>query len=147
MMLRKAVTLLELLTVVLIIGILVALTLPRYSTMRERAMDKEAVANLKLIQAAEKIYRMEENCYYPTGDDADGGEINSFLRLQLPTSGNWDYSIPDTGGGSDFAAEADRRNPPGNWDREYSIDKDDDEACCCPRTSVCPSSDWCSSCP
>jgi type II secretory pathway pseudopilin PulG len=145
----RSVTLLELLTVLLIIGILVALTIPRFSAMRERALDKEARANLKLIQAAEKIYRMETLIYYPTGSDADTSGINTNLRLDLPAGAkaNWNYSIDDTGGGNNFDAVAARNNPPTNWDRNYSLDRDDDSACCCPKTSVCPSQDWCGSCP
>jgi type II secretory pathway pseudopilin PulG len=128
----RSVTLLELLTVVLIIGILVALTIPRFSTMRERALDKEAKANLKLVQAAEKIYRLENLIYYPTGEDADTAGINANLRLDLQTgaNANWDYSINDTGGGNNFDAVGGRNNPPSGWNREYSLDNDDDEACC-----------------
>ncbi|MGD9015336.1 MAG: hypothetical protein PVI33_04875 [Candidatus Omnitrophota bacterium] len=128
----RSVTLLELLTVVLIIGILVALTIPRFSAMRERALDKEAKANLKLIQAAEKIYRMEALIYYPTGENADTAGINTNLRLDLSTDAdaNWNYSIDDTGGGNNFDAVAARNNPPSGWNREYSLDRNDSEACC-----------------
>jgi len=58
----------------------------------EKAIDKEAIANLKLIQAAEKIYRMEIGGYYAsTPPHIDN--INTNLRLELPAGSDrkWDY--------------------------------------------------------
>jgi hypothetical protein len=107
--------------------------------MKERALDREAKANLKLIQAAEKIYRMEVTWFYPKGETADTDGINSFLRLFLPTGEkrNWSYSIPDTGGGSDFSASATRNLDSGHtWYRVFRINKDGDPCCV---TGPCPS--------
>ncbi|MFH1678311.1 MAG: prepilin-type N-terminal cleavage/methylation domain-containing protein [Candidatus Omnitrophota bacterium] len=142
----KAVTLLEILVVVVIVAILAALGLPRFSTMKERALDKEAGANLKLIQAAEKIYRMENSIYYPSGVGADTTAINTVLRLSLP-SANWSYTIPDTGGGGNFDGRATRDSPPAGWGRNWRIDFNDENACCCPRALPCLTADWCASCP
>jgi len=152
----RAVTLLEILTVIIIIGILVALALPNFGTMKERALDREAKANLKLIQAAEKIYRMEAGFYYPK--DADNfetniGTINTNLRLSL-TERNWDYSVtggdPGTATPEAGSATAARTGVSGSWTRTYYIRVKDDgseEACCCPDgdapDSVCPSQDHC----
>jgi len=60
----KGFTLVELLIVVVIVGILAALGLPQFTKAREHAMGKEAIVNLKLIAAAEKIYRMEASAYF-----------------------------------------------------------------------------------
>jgi len=89
---KKGVTLIELLIVIIIIGILVILSLPQYSQIRERAFDREAKANLRLIQAAERFYRLELGGYYAS---ADAGDININLKLSLPSTTNrkWDYSI------------------------------------------------------
>ena len=87
-----------------IIGILATLGLPQFSRTKERAIGKEAIANLKLIAAAEKIYRMEANAYYPipagtrsniAGDCSTDGAINGCLRLSLPSGAtrNWDYAV------------------------------------------------------
>lgn len=56
-------------------------------------MDKEAKANLALIQAAEKIYKMELGSYYPSsGNSTVIADINTFLRVDLPTGGlSWNY--------------------------------------------------------
>lgn len=98
-------TLLETIIVVVIIGILVAIALPNYYGMKERDFDKDGGANLKLIIAAQKIYRMETGNYdfrntgaatpdvinANTTDDID--KINSILRLSLPrgTTRIWNY--------------------------------------------------------
>lgn len=89
-------TLLETVIVVVIISILVAIALPSYYGMKERDHDKDAGANLKLIMAAQKIYRMETGVYdiEDSGTPAtDISNINSILRLSLPSGANriWDY--------------------------------------------------------
>lgn len=85
-------TLLEMLIVVVIIAVLAALALPNYFGMKEREYDRDAGANLKLIMAAQKIYRMETGVY----DARAYGNIdtiNNILRLSLPsgTTKLWDY--------------------------------------------------------
>jgi len=104
-------TLLELLITIIVVAILVALGVINYTGSRERAIGREARANLKLIAAAEKIYRMETGGYLP----ADTGtaqeciqNINTHLKLSLTsgTSRNWDYSV--TADVSTFTAYGDR---------------------------------------
>lgn len=72
-------------------------------------LDKEATVNLKLIQAAEKIYRMENTFYYPyTGyAPANTDSINTNLKLSLTTK-NWNYSIPTALTGTGTANRAGR---------------------------------------
>jgi prepilin-type N-terminal cleavage/methylation domain-containing protein len=93
---KKAFTLIELLIVIIVIGILAGLGLPQYLKAKERALDDEAIANLKLIQAAEKIYHMEANVYQACADEAC---LNTNLKLSLPggAARNWNYATSDTG--------------------------------------------------
>ena len=96
----EGMTLLEILAIIIIIGILAAIALPNFAPVREKVLDKEASASLKLIQAAEKIYRLETDFYYPhTGTKTDQGEINQNLKLSLPTdaSRKWNYTVKSGG--------------------------------------------------
>jgi len=102
-------TLIELLVVIIIIGVLATLGLTHYGGMREQTIDREAKANLSLIQAAQKIYHMEADSFYASTVDCDtvrnsltGIEgINDCLKLALPAAAghNWDYSTTNTGSG------------------------------------------------
>lgn len=96
----------EVFVVIVIIGILATLGITHYGSYKERTLDKEAQANLRLIKAAEKIYKMENSSYYPTiGSTTDVAAINDDLRLQLTTT-NWNYKID--GGAATFTGKAQR---------------------------------------
>jgi len=120
---KRAFTLLEILMVVMIVTILAGLGMPQYFKTRERALGNEAIANLKLIAAAEKIYRMENNQYYPASDtESNISNINNNLKLSL-VENNWHYSI--TGGASTFTAAADRLGSGGYFECSYTLANND----------------------
>jgi general secretion pathway protein G len=107
----KAFSLLELMVVLIIVGILATIAIVQFSGPKESALEKEAKANLKLIAAAEKIYRMESGTYISLADEA---AINQYLRLMLPhptTGKNWDYSV-GTASANAFDASAVRTSGP-----------------------------------
>jgi len=84
-------TLIEVLTVVVIIAILVAIALPSYVGMKEAEHNREAGASMRLIMAAQKIYRMETAQYWVGANETN---LNSNLRLSLPTDAGtaiWGY--------------------------------------------------------
>lgn len=86
---KQGFSLLELLVVIVIIGVLSTIGLSHYGAMKERTLDKEAAANLKLMQAAEKVYHLETGTYYTSTDTT---AINQELKLSLPvTSPDWQY--------------------------------------------------------
>ena len=94
---KKSFTLIELVIVVLIIGVLAVIGMPSYTKAKERVLDKEAKSNLALIQAAEKIYRMEAGHYYPpAGTDSAIASINTNLKLNLPSATSWSYAVTST---------------------------------------------------
>ncbi|MFA5411311.1 MAG: prepilin-type N-terminal cleavage/methylation domain-containing protein [Candidatus Omnitrophota bacterium] len=99
---ERSVTLLELLVVVAIVAILISLAWNYFGPARERFLDKEAVVNLKLIQVAEKIYKLEYKKYWDSGSISDPiYGLNPNLRLSLPADNNrnWNY-VTDTLGGA-----------------------------------------------
>ncbi|MFH1441887.1 MAG: prepilin-type N-terminal cleavage/methylation domain-containing protein [Candidatus Omnitrophota bacterium] len=106
----SAFTLLEIIVVVVILGILATLSVSQYTGARERALDREAQANLRLILAAERTYRME-NASNSYSANANIAGINRWLKLLLPrASSQWDYFTRTYSGDTDFCAEAVRRN-------------------------------------
>lgn len=113
----------ELIAVIIIIGVLATLAIPAFSVPRERALGKEAQANLRLIQAAQKIYNMDNGFYYPYAESGTQTQnnitlINSYLKLSIPTT-NWAYSV--SASGSIFTAQADRNST----SCLYTIDNND----------------------
>lgn len=90
-----------------IIAILAIVAVPNYTKAKEKALGKEALANLKIIAAAEKIYRVEETAYVECiCTDSNNCErtsptplgCNYLLKLDLNPE-NWEYSVNDAGGG------------------------------------------------
>ena len=119
---KKGFNLTELIVVVVVIAILAALALPNFGAFKEKSLDKEAKASLALIQAAEKIYKMETNDYFPNdgSSESDIDTINTYLKLSLPTSNaNWSYSVNANGGtgGYTTATHAGR-----TWSLPFSSD-------------------------
>jgi type II secretory pathway pseudopilin PulG len=131
---KLAITLIELVLVVIILAILVVVAIPRYTRTMERSIDREAYANLSLILAAEKIYRMRNNNQYwgPIGIDS-ATDINSNLGLELNEirfNYEIDASTPPTNPPT-FAATAARTV---GFTRTWSITQDMLE----PQCSGCP---------
>jgi len=97
---KLAFTLVELMIVVLVVAILATIGIPGYLKSKKRAIQKEGISSVKLIAAAERIYRMERDSYfyYPnSGAISTVGDINDNLKLFLNTS-NWTYTLTNTGG-------------------------------------------------
>lgn len=86
---RNGFTLIELILVVSTIITLALIAIPSYNKSKLKAMGKEAVSNLRLLAAAERIYRMENTVYTTCTDAAD---CNSKLKLMLNTA-NWLYAV------------------------------------------------------
>jgi len=127
--------LLELLLVVVIIGILASIALPNYTKSKEHALGKEAIANLKIIAAAERIAKLETGSYQICGcwNNGSGGSgtgdcgcnhptlgCNKVLNLDL-SANNWAYYVGMVGGGVDFHANAARQGSGGYYDCLYGV--------------------------
>ncbi len=107
----KGISLLEIIVVCVIVGILASLGLGSLTGPKEQTAEREAQANLKLIAAGEKVYRMELGGYRGCANTA---EVNNFLRLLLPvTNLNWEYKVvTNSPANTTFSARARRTSGP-----------------------------------
>ncbi|MDD5568368.1 MAG: prepilin-type N-terminal cleavage/methylation domain-containing protein [Candidatus Omnitrophica bacterium] len=96
---RRGFTLLEIILVVVVVTILATIAVPNYAKSKRKAIAKEAISSLKLIAAAERIYRMENDFYLTSCSCSDSETCkaestgcNALLKLMLNTT-NWLYSV------------------------------------------------------
>ncbi len=87
---------LELIITVIIITVMGAIAIPAFRVTQERALDNEAKANVKLIQAAQKIYSVEYGGYFAQSTNLG---INTNFRVSVPASlqRTWDYTTDAAG--------------------------------------------------
>lgn len=133
---KQGFTLVEVIIVIVILGILLSFAMPAYWVTQERALDKEAKANLKLIRAGERIYLIETGNYTSCTDTS---EVNSNLKLFIPTgsSPNWNYMVDNVtvGPPPTFTGKVKRNVTNG---RVWCIKQDTDE----PYDQTTPSCRW-----
>lgn len=124
-------TLIELIVILIIISILAAMALPMFAKTLETNRGQEAVAALRQIRTAERIYRTKEEFYYPhcvvhPGAESNVDTIRDVLKIFLEKRAdrNWDLSI-DTDALNSFSATATRiSGAPGYQGGKIMIDQD-----------------------
>ncbi len=99
----RSFTLIELIMVVVIIGVMVTFAAPAFRVTRDRVLENEANANLRLMQSAQRIYRMETGAFISCANEAC---LNTNLKLELPASSAWNYSAPLANGCSEANRDA-----------------------------------------
>jgi prepilin-type N-terminal cleavage/methylation domain-containing protein len=101
-------TLVEILIVIVIIGILAGLAVPKFMHAATKAKQTEAKQMLRQIYTLERAYRIENDEYWipPTGTVAGADAVDAFaeLGLELMPQARYEYSI--TGDQDHFEARA-----------------------------------------
>lgn len=114
--------------IVAIIITLASIAIPNYGKSKRRATQKEALVNIKLIAAAERIYRLESGDYYDCNCTTASNcatsvtGCNSLLRLMLNTE-NWGYNVTTGGAAGSKTADISATAKSGNC--TYSLSSAD----------------------
>ncbi|MCM8778695.1 MAG: prepilin-type N-terminal cleavage/methylation domain-containing protein [Candidatus Omnitrophica bacterium] len=96
---REGFTIIEIMTVVIIIAILATLAVPPLIKTMDAAKGRLAKTNLKLILAAEKVYRNEVGAYMPITGGRVGAEhewFKKYLGLDLKET-DFEYEVDTSG--------------------------------------------------
>ena len=88
----KGFTLIELMIVVVIVGILSAIAIPRFTAIKERANEASCRSNMRQLANAEEMYYGLAGTYCPTGDLAFSGVLDNADVLLCPTA-RMNYTI------------------------------------------------------
>ena len=90
---QKGFTLIELMIVVVIIGILAALAIPRFMQATTKSKQSEAKGLLKQIYTMQRAYRQEFDTYACNGLTASGAAPNSFgaVGVEIQAAARYTY--------------------------------------------------------
>ena len=94
---KKGFTLIELLIVVVIIGILAAIAIPKFANTKEKAYVTAMKSDLKNLSTAEEAYFADNNGAYFGGTATSTGPLNGFTPSQNVTINATAVTTPQPG--------------------------------------------------
>jgi len=103
MAVRKGLTLIEIIVVMIIIGILVAIALPNYNAYMEQTRAQTAQNNLLAIAAGQAKYYEDYGKYCVNDTSANCGSLSSLslnLSMIVSLDGPFSYNCSSSGAGS-----------------------------------------------
>ena len=93
----RAFTLIELLTVIAIIGILAAILIPTVGAVRATAQQSACASNLRQIALGVLLYSQDNRDTMPSARDANGDWLGIFRGIRDPSLGSGAVSFADNG--------------------------------------------------
>ncbi|MCD6160952.1 MAG: prepilin-type N-terminal cleavage/methylation domain-containing protein [candidate division Zixibacteria bacterium] len=114
---KKGFTLIELMIVVVIIGILAALAIPRFMRSTTKAKQSEAKQLLKQIYTMQRAYRQENDVYTLNGVTASAVAPATFAAIGVDVGASARYSYAMVAAANTFTCTA-----TANLDDDVSVD-------------------------